>query len=461
MPPPRFRSFEDWQRLILAGFVARAGLSDVSKTGVARTLCAVLAQCLDELSYNAGNLRLAFGVDTAAGPDLDARAKDIVPGTLSRFPAASASTLLTFTRLTGSTAVTIPAGTQVQTADATVFATANDASMDAGVLSVPNVAARALVPGAAGNVAAGALTVFISKPVGVDGVQQPAAALGGQDQESDDAFRQRIYLYVAGLSSGTREALISSVLGATAPDTGDTILYADVVEYPTTRPGYSELYIADAAGTTEGQSTPVASPDVLTASSLGPPPGSAQGGEVKFAAAHKPIDPQAAYALTSSTRGTLAKGTQYNLEPASGVFYLTSAASKGEIFSATYSYRTGIIALAQKIVDGDPQDAKNYPGVRMAGSVVLVRPPQLLLQSVTAQLVTASGHDHSSVVTSATSAINSYLAALPIGGNVIFAKLIAVAMAVAGVTDVLLTSPTADVLVSPDQLVRPGTIRVS
>lgn len=457
MPTAVFRTAEAWNRILLGGLIGRASMSDVADTSVVKTLCSAVAQCLDELSYNAGNLRLAFGIDTAAGPDLDARAAQYG---VTRIGAVQAKASLTFSSSSQATATIIPAQTTVLTATGTVFTTDADATLTAGATSIPNVAATCQTPGIVGNVPALTLVQFQSQPVGISAVTNPAAGIGGQDQETDDSLRQRIKLSVAGLARGTPAALESAVLGAKDPATGDTILFAKVLEDPIARPAYSEMYIADAAGTNEGTSVAV-SGEVLTASLAGPPQGSAQGGETRLTAKNRPFDTNVAATLTSSKRGKLTLGTDFYVNTSAGVFFLTPAAVQGEVLTATYSYFGGIIQLAQKIIDGDPSDRADFPGYRAAGTQCVVLSPLIIQQRVDCNVVVQDGYSLDATLAQAQVAIQNYLSLLGIGQNVIVPQLIAAIMGVPGVVDLTLMNPTSDVLTAPSQLIRPGRITVS
>ena len=462
MASPQFRTYEYWTQLLHAAVIGRSGITSVAATSGAHVFLSAEALCLDQLSFNAGNVKLIFDVDTAAGPDLDARAAEIVPNTLARIPAQPATALLTFSRQTSSGAVFIGAGTRVTTQDGqTQFATLADTTLAAGQASIANVAAQAQVPGVAGQVAAHTLIAFGSKPVGIDNVDNPAAAYGGSDQENDDSFRQRIRLYVASLSKGTEQAFVYGMLGVADPITGDTIQHASVVTYPT-RPYYIELYVADSAGTNEGRSTvlsaPEAVPEVVTAGLLGPIPNTAVGGETHLALNHLAVDSDAAHVFNSSTRGALSEGAQVNVDYGAGVLYFSPALAAGEKITATYSYFTGVIAQCQKVVNGDKSDWKNYPGLCLAGQMVRVRSPQVSLVGITANLVVDPTYDHAEVLSDAQAAASGYVAGLGIGESVVFTRLVAVVMNVPGVTKVTFTTPTNDLVVGETQIARPGTL---
>lgn len=87
--------------------------------------------------------------------------------------------------------LTIPAGTVCATAGMTRFETTEDAQLKAGETSVL-VLARAVEPGAAGNVPAGSILAMAVPPVGIGACVNPEAFTGGADAESDDGLRARV-----------------------------------------------------------------------------------------------------------------------------------------------------------------------------------------------------------------------------------------------------------------------------
>ncbi len=453
MPSPVFKPAEYWTQLVFGALVARGGLSDTSDTSVAKTLSAALGQCLEECSYQAQNILSVFNIDTAAGDDLDRRALDIIPGPLARIPAQAAVAALTFSRGSTGGAVTIPAGTRVTDGGQQDFLTQQDATIPAGQASIAQIAATAALPGSSGNVPAGSLTIFGQRPLGVDAVTNPVDATGGADAETDASFRQRIRAYVAGVARGTPSALIAAVTGAQDPVSGSTILYA-ALEEDENRPGRSILYVADAAGTSGAIPTPITG-DILTSARLGPPPGSAQGGERVLSFAHRPVSKDAPYSITSSTRGNLLPDQDYTLDEAAGAITLAVPCVQGEVITAAYSYFTGLLALAQKIVDGDPNDRSHYPGIRAAGTQVVVQAPDVVIETVDATLTIDPAYAATQVQAQVRSAIAGLMQNLPIGGNLLVAEVIAAIMAVPGVVNVALNQPAADVLAAPGQLIRP------
>ena len=160
---------------------------------------------------------------TSNGPDLDTWMADYE---LTRLPAAPADGIVTFARFTPGGAALVPAGVLVRTADASQnFAVVaspanlnwntalNGYVMAVGIASI-DVPVQAEVPGSAGNVQTGTVTLLGSAIPGVDTVTNAAPFAGGLEPESDAALRARFANYVATRSEATAAAVeyaISSI----------------------------------------------------------------------------------------------------------------------------------------------------------------------------------------------------------------------------------------------------------
>lgn len=194
--------------------------------------------------------------------------------------------------------------------------------------------------------------------------------------------------------------------------------------------------------------------ETLTAGLLGPPANSAVGGEEYLDLVNSPVRIKSAFAVTSSTRGALTQGTHYTLNPANGRLRFTPALAAGEVIVVQYTYYTGLIALAQRIVDGDPNDRITYPGVRAAGVTVVVQTPQVVPLTVRVTLSLERGANRPTVETNVENAILSYINELGISGDVIRNEMIERIMRVTGVLDCTLELPAANIVMLDNQLPR-------
>jgi hypothetical protein len=285
----------------------------------------------------------------------------------------------------------------------------------------------------------------------VDTVSNPYVFRDGYDKESDDAFRARIKAYIQSLPRSTVSALESCVLGRADPETGAIIRYSKAVEDIVER-GNVQLYIDDGSGTAEN--TEAVTAEIVTAGLAGPPAGSAVGGETELWLNYGAVKDSLTITMTSSDRGALVRDTDYFLNPASGKIIFDPALIAAEVITASYTRYIGLIAEAQKIVDGDPLDRANYPGYRAAGIFVAVKTPQVLIQTFSLLLVIKEGYVSADVQTAVSQAIIDYVNTLPISGDVLRAEIFRRIMSVAGVYDVILTTPANNVILLDDQLAR-------
>jgi uncharacterized phage protein gp47/JayE len=443
-------------RDMIARVVARSTLTGVTRNNALFHVLAAAASEDAEQYFQMARLRDLFSIDKASGSDLDARAKEIVPGTLTRRGPVQATGNVTFSRPGTTGTVAIPTGTTLAASDAQGqinFQTTSAGSILAGSTSSGLVPVAAVEAGARGNVAAGSISQFVSRVAGVPVVTNASALTNGQDRESDASFRARLRAFVQGMSRGTVSAIESFATNVVLAS-GQRVIFANLKE-PVIPTGTVSLYIDDGTGNVETfDSSLIGSPEVLLASAIG--------GEVALTTTNKPVRDDGSLVVeldTGSGYTTLVRNTDYVFDPAGGRITFTVALSAGDAVRAQYRYYTGLIQEVQKVVDGDPLNPLVYPGVRPAGIQVLVLAPSLLSQSVTATISVLSGYDVTSVAANVSTAIQSYINNLPIGDDVIASELIERAMGVTGMFNFKLqsltgSSPAADQIVLDDQVAR-------
>lgn len=157
---------------------------------------------------------------TSKGIDADTFVND---WGMFRRGASLAAGQVTFSRFTATTAVTIPVGAQVRTADGTqtfqviadatnaaYSASANGYLLPASVISVA-CAIQSINPGVAANVAANTVTVLVTSIIGVDYCNNTGPMSGGSNAETDPQVRSRFPLYVASVARGTIQAIQYSI----------------------------------------------------------------------------------------------------------------------------------------------------------------------------------------------------------------------------------------------------------
>ena len=264
MPTLPTRSFTSIVQLTIAGIQGRAAaLINFSQGSALRAIVEGFAGLFLWFEAMMLQLLMAIRLSTSTGIDVDTFTADFMPpvaGTSSpRLGAQAASGIATFTRLTaGPVQALIPVGSEVGTLDGlqkfTVYADATYATYNAalgayvlqpavGSILVPVIAE---VPGAAGNIAAGTLTVLRSVVTGIDDVTNNAAFTNGADFESDAALKKRFSDWILGLSRG-------DLYGTTAAIEGTEVevqwTYTEGYNLDGSyRPGYYLIVVDDGSG---------------------------------------------------------------------------------------------------------------------------------------------------------------------------------------------------------------------
>jgi hypothetical protein len=256
MPTLPTQSFQTIVQNIAAGVQGRANA--LINFAIGATLRAIAEGFAGVFMWFQGmvvQLLAATRLATAQGTDVDTFCADfmpIVPGSQStllpggspRLGAQAASGLVTFGRYTAAPSTCfVPAASsvtaqgvitnagsqnalQVKTNDGnnTLFVVTVDTTnpyysagtggytMPAGItqMTCPVVA---LVPGAAGNVVAGAIALITGSAQGIDFVTNNAAFTNGVNQETDNGLKARFSAYILGLSRGDIYGLTASIEG--------------------------------------------------------------------------------------------------------------------------------------------------------------------------------------------------------------------------------------------------------
>lgn len=187
---------------MLAVFARETGMQPEGTGELAVRLYALAAQVYGLYEEAAWTRRQCFP-QTATGEDLDKHA--FLRG-LRRSEAVRAAGTLRFSVGTAAqTGLPIPEGTVCLTAGLVRFETTEAAVLPAGQRSV-DVPARAVLPGAGGNVPAGTVRAMAVAPTGVAACTNPAAFTGGREVEDDEALRARVLASYRRLANGTNAA---------------------------------------------------------------------------------------------------------------------------------------------------------------------------------------------------------------------------------------------------------------
>jgi phage-related baseplate assembly protein len=220
-------------------FEAAPRLTDRNPGSVTRLLAETFAREYAVLSGQLEAVYRAGFVETATGRDLDQLA--LLLG-VTRATAAAAGGSVVFSRRTPAAAdIALPAGTRVSTKDAppVLFETTEQRTLRRGELSA-EAPIRALVPGRAGIVPAGAIGVLHRPLLGIEAVANPQATAFASGAEDDAALRARLSRALETAGKATTGALVGALSGIEGVREKDI----RVAEDPIARPGLIEIDVA-------------------------------------------------------------------------------------------------------------------------------------------------------------------------------------------------------------------------
>ena len=196
------KSIDDIYREMLSSYGERTGLEPREGCDLAARLYALAAQVYSLYVQADWVVRQAFP-QTAEGEFLDRHAQ--LRG-LERKPAAAAQGRVVFLALEEAAVPReIPQGTVCMTAGLVRFETTGKAVLEAGALEA-EAPVRALEPGAAGNVSAGAILSMAVAPMGIASCTNREPCAGGTDRETDEALRRRVLDSFRRLPNGANAA---------------------------------------------------------------------------------------------------------------------------------------------------------------------------------------------------------------------------------------------------------------
>lgn len=196
------KSIDDIYREMLSSYGERTGLEPREGCDLAARLYALAAQVWSLYVQTDWVARQA-SPQTAEGEFLDRHAQ--LRG-LERKPAAAAQGRVVFLALEEAAVPReIPQGTVCMTAGLVRFETTGKAVLEAGALEA-EAPVRALEPGAAGNVSAGAILSMAVAPMGIASCTNREPCAGGTDRETDEALRRRVLDSFRRLPNGANAA---------------------------------------------------------------------------------------------------------------------------------------------------------------------------------------------------------------------------------------------------------------
>lgn len=369
--------------------------------------------------------------------------------------------------------------------------------------------------GSEGNVAAGQINQFTSSPpfTGAS-VTNTVSTTGGRDEETDAELRSRLLRRFDELARGVPAAIEQVLIGVEDSKTGrrivtaklredfvsgDHVLYVDdgtgfipdevamgsTTLLSTTLPGVSAIpavdvssfpssgYLLLSAGVPSvaelvHYSSKTASTDTFnldSATVLGHTAGDevilveqvgvAEEGQNYFRLSNYPLKVNS-FEIYHDQSGEFVEktdGTDFFINLTNGeIQFIGAGLMAGTIVLSAYTYYTGLIQKAQKVLNGDPNDRTNYPGVVAGGIIIRVDTPSLREIRVIASISVEVGFDETDVAPEVEKTIANYVDSRGIGENIIRAAIIERVMSISGVSNVTLQEPLADVVILEDEL---------
>lgn len=349
------------QQQIAAELVALVGVTDLRAEGTAEQIAGALGRRLFSGQATMLQNRNDGYYGLASGVGLDDLLSDVLPDGLLRAVGARASGgAIVFTRPTADSlpALTIPAGTPltrssdgaryVLIADAVIAADKLDSTEAGGSGPISVVAQNR---GASYNVEVGDIDSIATRvSTSALSVSNTAPIANGTDRETDDDVRASLRSYVRTIAAGTPAAILKAVRDFEDATYG-RVKFAEYV--PGSQPGYATIYIDDGAGGYNSYGTTTLVETLLA---------SASGGETRLYLAHRPLRSIPIVYVNSAP-------TAYRCVKTTGMVELSTPLTAGNAVRAeTYTYYTGMVALIQAAIDGNPSDIEQQPGVS-AGAV--------------------------------------------------------------------------------------------
>jgi hypothetical protein len=119
-----------------------------------------------------------------------------------------------------------------------------------------------------------------------------------------------------------------------------------------------------------------------------------------------------------------------------------------------YSYYVGLIKLVHSTIYGDEKDLVSFPGVGAAGVKFQILAPTVQEVSFSVRVRLSEGVTLSSVESDIKTRIISYVNGLGVAGEVILASVIDRILSVQGVKDVVIVTPSLNVVPAENELAR-------
>ena len=372
----QIKSAEQIANDILVSLAALLGINDDNIGSDARTLAYAFALEVDALYYQLLQGTKASIIKQATGFQLEQIASDY---DLSRRGAKSALVIMEHT---GTDGTVIPVGDIVarpatQTSDTVLYSSLESVTISGGTATSTY---QAQIPGASGNAGIGEIDFQFSSVAGRTSVQNITSARQGQDQESDQELRERIFNHIESMSRGTAFSIRGAALNfeqqvvrLAVPineTDGRIYVFEDLQNY--SFPNEGSLLIDSESISYTGYSV---SPDPSSNNAFPYFFGLTRGDNSTTATSHSAEAQVSEYINQSSQK----KIEQVKIIETPGVIDVVIGFNTNETPHAT------LVDAVQKRLEGEP-DNKFNPGYKPAGSTLNVQAVSVQSVSVEVQI---------------------------------------------------------------------------
>jgi hypothetical protein len=365
---------------LISQVIARTGLSDLRETDpMVQSLRAAgreIARCVVEQ----WKIRDGAYPSKAHDDDMDEHLAEVLPEGQERGQGLRATGgAVRFSRPTAAVSpIIIDKGTPVyRSKDGYVYRTLDVATIGGGAKTSSPVSVAASSIGDAGNCAANEINRIGTSIPGVTTVANTAAIDNGTNIDSDATAYEWLLNWVRGISPAVPSGILRRVLDI-EDDTYGPVRFAKFGLRDPLAPGFRRLYIDDGNGTSGPHETAEAGEVVVSDSA---------GGERVLHLVNRPIYGIPPVILDG---GDIYTPAPRWTAPWSQMVFAAELAAGLTLTAGLYQYYTGLVGVAQRLIDGDVSDPLSTPGCGGFGDVLQVMPANLTsnqLASIAARVI--------------------------------------------------------------------------
>lgn len=400
-----------------------------------------------------------------------------------------------------------------QSSAAKIYSTNEQAFITAGNFYSNEVTVKATTAGVSGNANSVQINQFVGNPpftgAGVVGITNMG---GGRDIETDEELIKRAIEKITGLSRGTVLAVKSAAKGVEDLTTGQRVLSSNLVEdfennevivyiddgtgfvpdytsLPennlsaltgsgvvditlvdgsnfsssgnilivdganselkeyTTKPTANSLFLSSATSSSHAANTPVVFVDIINLST--------ELNQKRFRFSNFPVVRNTEVVYKKEPAGSwtqMSRDVDYVINKGTGHIILINPLPTGSQLVANYDYYINLTATVQKVLEGDPNDEINFPGVKAAGINLSVEAPTIRRINITVSITAKPGFVETDLYDDVRSRIEQYVTSLGLGEDVIVSRIIDAAHDNPGVASVRIPIPENDIVILENEL---------